>query len=279
MWLAYRCWLTAGLMKGQNVPGTFLTTNPFFFVIFHFSFLCLMYRRRTSRSTPRARRSRRAPYGRTSAIQRRGYRRFTSGVSTIGVPFSPIIAPDKTVVRLKYTANTTRGNVVFSDTQFRLNSPFDPEVAVGGNQPTGFDQWSAFYNRYRVFRCDVHVQQIGTAVVGNVVMITPANSSSPFVSIQEQMSNPRTVSKMAAGGTSVIDIKRSYYLPAITGLTAGQYKADNDYSAPTNGNPNAIMNLHLGIGASDVTTTQGTGGFITLVYHIEFFDRVVLGVS
>ena len=34
---------------------------------------------------------------------------------------------------------------------FRANGMYDPEVAIGGHQPLGFDQWSAFYNHWIVY--------------------------------------------------------------------------------------------------------------------------------
>ncbi len=40
----------------------------------------------------------------------------------------------------------------------RLNSLYDPDLSGVGSQPVGFDQWSAFYNRYRVISTNVQIR-------------------------------------------------------------------------------------------------------------------------
>lgn len=40
---------------------------------------------------------------------------------------------------------------------YRANGMYDPEVAVGGHQPRGFDQIGSFYNRYLVIKAQITV--------------------------------------------------------------------------------------------------------------------------
>lgn len=40
---------------------------------------------------------------------------------------------------------------------YRANGMYDPEVAVGGHQPRGFDQLAAFYNKYLVIKARITV--------------------------------------------------------------------------------------------------------------------------
>lgn len=42
--------------------------------------------------------------------------------------------------------------------QWRCTSIFDPQVAAGGHQPLGHDQWRTFYERYTVLSCTISVR-------------------------------------------------------------------------------------------------------------------------
>ena len=61
--------------------------------------------------------------------------------------------PPRKFARLKYTtiqttASFTAGNIVVYE--YRANGMYDPEVALGGHQPYGFDQLMAQYNNFTV---------------------------------------------------------------------------------------------------------------------------------
>jgi len=53
---------------------------------------------------------------------------------------------NKQIVKLRYASNTrlTGGCIKFTRTSVRLNGLFDPDFSLGGHQPMGFDEWSAF---------------------------------------------------------------------------------------------------------------------------------------
>jgi len=53
--------------------------------------------------------------------------------------------------------------------QFRLNGLFDPDFSLGGHQPMGFDEWSAFYGRYRVKSAKCKIRAVSNTTV-NVPM-------------------------------------------------------------------------------------------------------------
>lgn len=53
------------------------------------------------------------------------------------------------------TQNLTLGSM--NTLQYALNNLYDPEVAVGGHQPRGFDQWSAIFQKYLVYGCKITV--------------------------------------------------------------------------------------------------------------------------
>lgn len=60
--------------------------------------------------------------------------------------------PKSTMVKLRYVGNSSINPTAANIAGFsiRANSCYDPDPAVGGHQPLGFDQWSQFYNHYVV---------------------------------------------------------------------------------------------------------------------------------
>lgn len=70
--------------------------------------------------------------------------------------------PLKNTVNMRYVTKaffnlTTSSPVSFI---YRANSIYDPEYAVGGNQPLGHDQWGAVYNHYIVLYSKINVRFI-----------------------------------------------------------------------------------------------------------------------
>lgn len=71
----------------------------------------------------------------------------------------PTLMPDRLRVPLKYdqriVITSTVGALV---TQiYRGNSCYDPDYTGGGQQPVGFDQWSAFYASYMCYASKITV--------------------------------------------------------------------------------------------------------------------------
>lgn len=75
---------------------------------------------------------------------------------------------DSQLVRLVYgeQVNIDAGAGTTATAVFAANDLYDPNVAVGGHQPRGFDQWMAFYNHFCVIGARIKVtfmSQGGTA--------------------------------------------------------------------------------------------------------------------
>lgn len=65
---------------------------------------------------------------------------------------------------------------------FRLNSVYDPDLSGTGNQPVGFDQWAAFYNKYRVLSTDVEIRLENRSTTGEslTVVYFPTDTASIY---------------------------------------------------------------------------------------------------
>lgn len=71
--------------------------------------------------------------------------------------------PHRKFARLKYSCHVTIAGVpvgAISETQFRANGMYDPEVGLGGHQPYGFDQLMAQYFHYTVISSTCKVEML-----------------------------------------------------------------------------------------------------------------------
>lgn len=129
------------------------------------------YRRKTRRPFYRRRRTtfKRRFYGRRrgshARVRRQGY-----------------LLADRTVVKLSYTLTTliTTDSSGFYARSLSGNSLFDPDPGVGSVQPTGFDQYSAFYRFYYVAgsKCSMDLINTDAADVVSVGLFPSTNQIS-----------------------------------------------------------------------------------------------------
>lgn len=105
----------------------------------------------------------------------------------------PIGFPRSKVVKLRYVQqiNLDAGASTLVSRAFSCNGMFDPDFALGGHQPMGFDQWMSFYNHYTVIGAKCTAQfsgnspvQIAPAYVG---VIVTAGANDLLATTQEEM--------------------------------------------------------------------------------------------
>lgn len=63
---------------------------------------------------------------------------------------------------------------------FRLNSLYDPDLSGLGTQPVGYDQWAAFYNKYRVVSTEVEIRVENRLAESFTVVYFPTDTATPF---------------------------------------------------------------------------------------------------
>ncbi len=198
------------------------------------------------------------------------------------------IVPDRLLVALKYTAGIqldSGGAGSIASHVFRGNSLFDPDFTGGGAQPTGFDQWAAFYERYRVrassFKVYVRTETPGssnTMTMGVIVPKTVTTLDTNFAnSTGEPYAKVKMVANQEAGYPSTI---KSYIsTKKILGLTKRE-SSDVDYSALVTTNPLNQWFWHFYI---EDAITAGSNikskMYIELMYYTEFYKRKSLDRS
>lgn len=211
----------------------------------------------------------------------RRYRRKGRGKVRNVVPSGAAPVARKHIVKLKY-AETLEFNIAagFANTQtYRMNSIFDPNFTGTGHQPYGRDQLVTLFNRYRVFKFSWHISVAPSNDRLHVCVVPVNNLVSSLGPFDNASEFPLAVTKSLgfSGGNSV-NFKGSVFLPKLAGVTSVQYKTSDRFSSLMSTNPLEDMQLGLLI-FNPTGEGVATSASITLVYHTECYDPLVLGQS
>lgn len=185
------------------------------------------------------------------------------------------VAP-KLRTRLKYSTVYGVSISTSVDQRWRLNSLFDPDATGTGGQPTGFDQLSALYNRYRVYKTRWIARVVGLTY-GFVVNFVPTNETTSLGSLSNSihsLSLPYAHWTTASAGAKAEVIRGSIDLPLLNGRTHNQYFDDDVTSAAINASPSETLDLHMVVFSLDGTTACTGAIILVLEFDCEFFDPV-----
>jgi len=201
------------------------------------------------------------------------------------------IVPDKLLVSLPYFVSdtvVTTGAAAFA--KVFQSAAFDPEYAVGGHQPLGYDQWALFYQNCRVYGVTGTVKFCNqTAIPWYVSLLyTDDITTIPAVASNALFEQPGVKPKLVGittGGHDVVTLRVHWSPKQLLGLTTGQYK-DEIGTAGTmsslGGSVPAINSFMAGVGWT-VTGALSAGAemicMYDLVYHCELFGRRPLPTS
>lgn len=194
------------------------------------------------------------------------------------------IMPDRAISQLKYTSRFRCDNVNFSGNyQFTQNGLFDPDITSTGAQPPGFDQWMAFYKRYRVFAssCKITIISEGDNSLNSTgtFSLTPLSgtgvvaANDPF--INGQSSRGKMLHFTPSGPRNYL---KSYVKTAdITGVP----DLDDDlFYGSSISNPTRLNAWHISyISADQLSPLSSLSVIIELTYFVEFNARQQLDYS
>lgn len=197
--------------------------------------------------------------------------------------YCPQICPDVMRVQLKYVARAapSGGAVVdISDNVYRGNGAFDPVFAVGGGQPIGFDQWSAFYRKYRVTGSKVELKLLNDSDSTVYAFIVANNTSALFTNKDQLIEQQYAKSKLCArknSGTTQANLSMYMSVAKVRGRPADIVEYEQGYAALNTANPNLEFFWHIGAYAQGSNSTNfATDYEAVITYYIDFFDRETL---
>lgn len=196
------------------------------------------------------------------------------------VPIGSAPVARRTIVRLEYCSIQTNGLAASSSSSqiYNMNTIYDPDRTNAGHSAYGYTTLAALYNRYRVFRFSWDVKFNPTEDRVQVAC-GPVNGNTfpSTVSLAGEFPLIKTGIITFNGGPGC-HFKGSAYLPAITGVTPTEYKADDKYSSLTGTDPTEVLIFGyrlLNSGSISVSVTA----IVQLYYWTELWDPLILGQS
>lgn len=191
------------------------------------------------------------------------------------------LVPDRMIMKFSYKDNinlSAAGPATSAVWNARLNSLYDPDYAVvNGHQPLGYDQWSGFYNKYRVYKAFVTVTAINLSNAGCQVGILPYNSDQGNLSTIDDASfeQPHVVTKTvgSAQGSNKVVLKKMVDIPRILGQSHIQYKSKDSTQAAYGYNPIEVCNLGVFCRTINDSSAPTVQCIINITMYTELFDR------
>lgn len=186
-----------------------------------------------------------------------------------------VLASNKTRVKLSWGFHAVLLSAATSAGQaFNMNSLFDPDRTGAGDQPVGFDQWAAFYNRYIVYKFKIEwiVQSSGALSVA-----TLGSNQDSAVGTAAVLGQPLSHINGAILGEQARGTEY-YNLPKMTGRTFKEYMADDRFQALTSASPTELAVWRIRVDSASGTNTSADF-IVKCTFWCEFSDRNQLAAS
>jgi len=185
---------------------------------------------------------------------------------------------DMTIVDLKYedyrefSPLAASGNYVFSG-----NSAYDPDVTNVGRQPTGFDEWSAYYSRYRVLSSSFKVSVVALKPTLHAInfVIGATRTASALADFGTYSGLPYSENTIvsASSGMDRVTLQLTVGTRQFSGLSASMF-GDLGFAAFTNGNPSERWYWQYFVESSDHLSVLLVAVVVQLTYKVQFFERI-----
>lgn len=204
--------------------------------------------------------------------RRRAYRRRTRVPRIIG-------PKTHTYAKLAYgritNVNLSAGSLLTET--FCINGMFDPETALGGNQPLFFDQYMAMYKNYRVYGCKVMIKLSAGSSTNNCFhicsVITPSTvATPPYGSIQTAYQARGSVYRNIVPTAGAVTMSKYYPIHYVFGVPKGELRYDDNLSGTASTNPPISCYVHLYNSNRDGTAVFPITYEVKLIYYAKFYN-------
>lgn len=210
------------------------------------------------------------------------------GKPTTAVMRGPNGFPDRIRVKLTYYMqfNSTHAAGTAISYQYRGNSLFDPDFTSTGGQPNGFDQWKAFYGKYRVSGSACRVISVvpgstgmsGSDSTGVTCVLVPTISST-ITGPQDFAELAYSKMKSSTYYSPVRELKSYMSTAKIMGVNKKSVENEDDNAALISANPVNVWFWTVMIIPINTAANYYWATSVKLTYYCEFFGRLDLGTS
>lgn len=135
-----------------------------------------------------------------------------------------------------------------ADQVYRANSLFDPDFTGVGDQPMGFDQWTALFGVFRVESCRYSVTFTNANTSPCLVGVLPSTNaalSSQSTSWMSARGVRSTTLGAITGGRNVVNFTGNIKPWTLQDCTRAQYMDDPNSAGTPAGNPGRVVYLHV----------------------------------
>jgi hypothetical protein len=165
---------------------------------------------------------------------------------------------------------------------FSLNSLFDPNATGVGAQPVGFDEISAMYGQYRVWKARVKLTFMNattnvSSIVGAFATYQPTAPADPNAWLCQPFCKSGRIEALGSVSSTVLTMDVD--IPSVLGLTKQQYDSDMDYVGTPSGSPTRQAYLMLFLRGFGNTTAGSGVCFVQIEYLTQFSRPIALNVS
>ncbi len=226
----------------------------------------------------RGRKRRRGRSRRRGPFRRRRRRRRGARITFLRLR-RPSVLPDTTFMKFKYYFEDTLADAVVgtATTSVRLNSPFEP--IFGENPVLGWNQWEAFYDRYRCFGSSIKITFVNLSGANVAVRCTlwPFTENTFPAPLNNIVAQPYSRSRYIQGDLSGGAIKTIKHFMTVRKLQ-GRTSIDRDFTALTSANPAELFFWNIMCDAQ-IGTNLNVRTNIEMTFYCQMYKRLILPVQ
>lgn len=193
---------------------------------------------------------------------------------------NPKPIPDRLFLKMAYSDNIQILSGAAPGSAIYRSSIFDPQLAIGGHQPFGRDQWAAFYNSYIVYGIGYEIEFINSSVSQQMeVAVVLKNSTlitTSMNTIYEKPYGKTQIVGIEGSGKNIRKIKGYMSVSKQHGIPKQKVKLDNEFSSLMTTNPAKEAYIHIYTQAIDGLAAVTMHVRLSLTYYTQLFDRVPL---
>jgi hypothetical protein len=193
--------------------------------------------------------------------------------TVIGIPDSI-----RTTLRYSMVNTAVHSSGTAQVYRFRGNSVYDPDYTSTGHQPVGYDEFSAFFQYYRVVASKIHLLMAGiTTDTPVIVTVRPVRELVATSSWIPAVEAPRCAFEFVP--TVYIPTVHLHNHATMREIFSGQDSTDQDFGSVNTANPSKEWYWEILSQTYDGTSSASVRYQVVVEYDVIFSQKQVLGTS